>query len=193
MNKRYQACMVAVICTAALGLSGCTKATDKTVTIHGQKIPTLYEATGEERKITAFKTSMDKGKTLTYGSGDVLSDDVISYLLYLQDNEEYVVVDGYDDDNDSDVEKKMAVAKNDGTDHYYYVGMDWKEDGATTISYQYAKGTVTLYGDDDSDSSDSISESAPYESFDDDTAEDDSYNDIYSDSYSDIYSSSYWE
>lgn len=146
--------MAVVICTAALGLSGCTKATDKTVTIHGQKIPTLYEATGEERKITAFKTSMDKGRTLTYGSGDVLSDDVISYLLYLQDNE---------------------------------------EDGATTISYQYAKGTVTLYGDDDSDSSDSISESAPYESFDDDTAEDDSYNDIYSDSYSDIYSSSYWE
>lgn len=86
----------------------------------------------------------------------------------------------------------MAVAKNDGNDHYYYVGMDWK-DGATTISYQYAKGTVTLYGDDDSDSSDSISESTPYVSFDDDTAEDDSYNDIYSDSYSDIYSSSYLE
>ena len=189
MNKRYQACMVAVICTAALGLSGCTKAADKTVTIHGQKIPTLYAATGEERKITGWKTSTKQGKTLTYGSGDVLLDEAISYLLYLQDNEEYIVVDGYDDNNDSNAEKKMAAAKNDGEDHYYYVGIDWNEDGATTISYQYAKGTVTPYDEDSTDSLDSISESAPYDSFDDDMVEADSYDDIYSASY-DIYSSS---
>lgn len=183
MNKRYRTCMAVAICAAALSLAGCTKAADKTVTIHGQKIPTLYEATGEERKITGWKISTKQGKTLTYGYGDVLLDDAVSYLLYLQNNEEYIVVDGYDDDNDSDVEKKMAVAKNAGNDHYYYVGVDWNEDGATTISYQYAKGTVTPYDENSTDSSDLISESAPYESCDDDTVETDSYNDIYSASY----------
>ena len=193
MDKRYLTCMAVAICAAALGLSGCTKTADQAVTVHGQEIPTLYKATGEERKITGWSTSTEKGKTLKYGTGDVLSYDVVSYLVYLQDHEGYIVVDGSDDKNDSEVEKKMAAAKDAGNGHYYYVSIDWNEDGETAISYQYAKGTVTLYDQDSAASSEPISEAAPYlqESSEDDTAGADSYDDNSSSSYSEVDASDY--
>ena len=55
----------------------------------------------------------------------------------------------------------MAAAKDAGDGHYYYVSIDWNEDGETLISYQYAKGTVTLYDQDSAAASEPISEAAP--------------------------------
>ncbi|MGI6117121.1 MAG: hypothetical protein ACOYBC_01905 [Bilifractor sp.] len=130
---------------AATALCACTKSTTATVKVKNAEVPTLYSVLDEERKLTGQGTSVENGtstKTLTYGNGDVTQDDAINYINALAENEDFTVVDGSEDENDSSNEIKVGAAKDMGEGKIVVVSADWTM-SETTIEYAYGEGTIT--------------------------------------------------
>lgn len=146
MNKKNLSVMMAVLAGSAM-LCGCAKSTDESVSLENNEIPTMYSVLGDEKELTGQGASTQNGmssRSLTYGNGDVSRDDAVNYILGLQDNNGYTIVDGSDDENDSATEMKIGAARDMGDGNLIIVSVDWQM-GETVVEYQYGEGELTIY------------------------------------------------
>lgn len=137
MKKRvlFFAVMVVMVIMIA---AGCQSATAAEIEVSGEKVPSLYSALGQERKVVSTGTEATIGKTTkTVGYSGVTSEDLMSYYDYLGAN-------GYICTDESSTSIQMArEAAEDG----YIVLVDMVLTSADTaeITYTYAVGELTYY------------------------------------------------
>lgn len=147
MKKRNAARAILLIAVLALAmvLSGCMGKSDKTVSIGGHDVPTMYGILNKEKKVTGNAAEKKNGvtsKTITYGDGDVDQGDVNDYFTGLVNDHDYLMIDGTQDSNDTSTEIQAAAATDLGDGNIIIVSVDWTE-SETTVTYQYGEGTVT--------------------------------------------------
>ena len=86
MKKRvlFFAVMVVMVIMIA---AGCQSATAAEIEVSGEKVPSLYTALGQERKVVSTGTEATIGKTTkTVGYSGISSEDLMSYYDYLGAN-----------------------------------------------------------------------------------------------------------
>ena len=118
--------------------AGCQSATAAEIDVSGEKVPSLYTALGQERKVTGSGTEAGIGYTSSKVSySGVTSDDIMAYYNYLDAN-------GYICTDESSTTIQMArEAEKEG--YIVLVDMELTSSDTAEIKYTYAVGELTYY------------------------------------------------
>ncbi|MGC6767699.1 hypothetical protein ACYSNR_12950 [Enterococcus sp. LJL128] len=135
-----------VILGSIFMLTGCASSTAEEIEVNKDKIPSVYKVLGEKKIVGTNSSVKDSVRTteITYQSGSISKEEVLQYISYLRENEDFLVTLDTKVVDDMVMNQLGKESETEGDIVLVDVAYPNNLEGKVVITYRSGKGEISV-------------------------------------------------